>query len=74
MAQRMAMTDDASFALQIRQLGDEELLDFWAQMQQFESSMAQEYPQVIGSAQDYERLILLELQLRSCSRSEQSRC
>ena len=49
---------------------NEELLDFWAETQQIEGMMQQEYPQAVDS-QDYERLIVLELQLRSCNQSFQ---
>jgi len=68
------MTDETTFSLQLQQLEDEELLDFWAQTQQLASTLAQEYPQMADGTRDYERLIVLELQLRSCSRGELSRC
>ena len=70
----MPLTDETSFSLQLQQLGDEELLDFWAQTQQIQGTLAREYPQMANGVQDYERLIVLELQLRSCSKSKTSRC
>ena len=68
MAHRIPMTDELSFAMQLKNLANEELLDFWAETQQIEGMMQQEYPQAVGS-QDYERLIVLELQLRSCNQN-----
>lgn len=63
-----AQNEDISFALQIKQLADEELLDFWEETQQIESALRAEYQQPVAPAQDYERLIVMELQLRSCQR------
>ena len=69
MAHRIALAEDAPFAMQINSLADEELLDFWEETQQIEGFLRQEYNQAVVPAQDYERLIVLELQLRSCARS-----
>lgn len=66
MAQRLPAVDDTPFSLQIKELADEELLDFWEQTQQIESALRAEYQGNVVPAQDYERLIVLELQLRSC--------
>lgn len=63
-----AQNEDISFALQIKQLADEELLDFWEETQQIESALRAEYQQPVAPAQDYERLIVMELQLRSCQK------
>lgn len=68
MAHRIPLAEEAPFALQIKSLGDEELLDFWEQTQHIEGMLRQEYQQTVVPAQDYERLIVLELQLRSCTR------
>lgn len=65
-----AQNEDIPFALQIKQLADEELLDFWEETQQIESALRAEYQQSVAPAQDYERLIVMELQLRSCQRQE----
>lgn len=65
MARRVPMADEASFSTQLKSLADEELLDFWAETQQVENIFRKE--KLFGGGQDYERLIVLELQLRSCS-------
>lgn len=65
MARRVPMAEDTSFSLQLKSLADEELLDFWAETQQIENVLWKEH--VIGDHPDFERLIVLELQLRSCS-------
>ena len=64
MATRLSPADEAPFNIQIKNLADEELLDFWEETQQIESALRAEYQQ------DYERLIVLELQLRSCQRQK----
>lgn len=69
MAYRIPLAEDAPFALQIKNLADEELLDFWEETQQIENVLRRDFQHQIAPAQDYERLIVLELQLRSCSRS-----
>lgn len=68
MAHRIPVVDDTPFSLQIKGLADEELLDFWEQTQQIESALRVEYQGTVVPAQDYERLIVLELQLRSCQK------
>ena len=73
MATRLCEIDDIPFNLQIKGLGDEELLDFWEQTQHIENVLLSEYQANIVPAQDYERLIVLELQLRSCQRPKERR-
>ncbi len=68
MAYRIPLAEDAPFALQIKNLADEELLDFWAETQQIEGLIRKNFHQNVTPAFDYERLIVFELQLRSCSR------
>lgn len=70
MAHRLPPVDDTPFSLQIKMLADDELLDFWEETQQIENVLRAEYQQNVVPAQDYERLIVLELQLRSCQRQE----
>jgi len=65
MATRLSPADEAPFNIQIKNLADEELLDFWEETQQIESAL-----QTVVPVQDYERLIVLELQLRSCQRQK----
>lgn len=64
MARRVPMAEEASFSVQLKSLANEELLDFWAESQQIESVLRREC--TFHGTQDYERLIVLELQLRSC--------
>lgn len=64
MARRIPMAEEASVAVQLKSLANEELLDFWAESQQVEGLLRREL--MFGGNQDFERLIVLELQLRSC--------
>ena len=55
---------------QIKGLKDNELLDFWEETQQLlrMTEEGQEIPENIEYDPEYERIILTELQLRSCMR------
>ncbi|MGD9608589.1 MAG: hypothetical protein AB7U59_04170 [Desulfovibrionaceae bacterium] len=54
---------------QIKNLGDDELLDFWEETQYLERALVEdENPQAEHSV-EYERVILQELRLRSCRRT-----
>lgn len=64
MARRAPMAEETSFVVQLKNLADEELLDFWAESQQIENLLRKET--TFHGTQDFERLIVLELQLRSC--------
>ena len=64
MATRLSPADEAPFNIQIKNL------DFWEETQQIESALRAEYQQTVVPVQDYERLIVLELQLRSCQRQK----
>lgn len=68
MAQFLADPDDFPLQDQLKTLGDEELLDFWEETQYLERFLAEELHEPVAGHQDYERLILLELTLRSCLR------
>jgi len=68
MGQRLPLADDAPFLLRIKALNDNELLDFWAETQHIETLVRNQFDHEVLFAPDYERLILLELQLRSCQR------
>jgi hypothetical protein len=68
MGQRLPLADDTPFLLQIKALNDSELLDFWAETQHIETLVRNQFDQEILFSPDYERLILFELQLRSCQR------
>ncbi len=65
MANFLPQAEDIPFAMQIKNLADEELLDFWEETQQLENAIRSEYQQAITPMQDYERMIVQELQLRS---------
>lgn len=68
MAQFFPHPEDFPLTDQIKALADDELLDFWEETQYLEKFLEEELDE--GESQlEYERLILLELQLRSCQRS-----
>ena len=67
MAYRLsAMEENVPFDVQIRNLPDETLLDIWEEMQQVQSWLSEQYQQGVVPAMDYERMIVHELQRRSC--------
>jgi len=53
---------------QIKTLGDDELLDFWEETQFLEKMLGEEFDPGEAPTQEYERIILQELQFRSCKR------
>lgn len=61
-------TDDYPLQDQIKSLGDEELLDFWEETQYLEKFLGEEIATRPEYSVEYERLILQELQIRSCLR------
>ncbi len=69
MGQFMAGQDNYPLEEQIKTLGDEELLDFWEETQYLDRFLEEESGLQDESNLEYERLILKELQLRSCLRS-----
>lgn len=69
MGQFMAGRDNYPLEEQIKTLGDEELLDFWEETQYLDRFLEEESGFQDDSNLEYERLILKELQLRSCLRS-----
>lgn len=54
---------------QIKTLGDDELLDFWEETQYLEKFLEEEFTDPDESCIEYERLIVKELQIRSCKRT-----
>ena len=70
MANRLPPAEEIPFTMQIKNLADEELLDFWEETQQIESALRSAYQQAVIPVQDYERMIVLELQLRACQREK----
>lgn len=61
-------TEDFPLAEQIKSLGDDELLDFWEETQYLEKFLEEEYSYDGEYPVEYERIILQELQLRTCLR------
>ncbi|MEF2144497.1 MAG: hypothetical protein V3573_03545 [Desulfovibrionaceae bacterium] len=69
MARYILPADDVSFEEQIKTLADDELLDFWEETQQLaRMTHADAAPEGLEYSPEFERLILLELQMRSCRR------
>ncbi|WP_027183349.1 hypothetical protein [Desulfovibrio inopinatus] len=54
---------------QIKTLADEELLDFWEETQYLERILVEEESQENENSNEYERLILQELMIRTCWKS-----
>ena len=66
MAQHTSFTDNLTFEEQIKALADEELLDFWEETQQLAGLVSDDAPpQDTPYNPEYERLILIELQMRA---------
>ncbi len=61
-------TEDFPLSEQIKSLADDELLDFWEETQYLEKFLEEELSTEGFYSQDYEKIILLELQFRSCLR------
>lgn len=64
MATRMAFPEDQPFAVRLKSLADEELLDIWEETQELERILREEWDAELELAPEYERLIVQELQLR----------
>lgn len=65
------LPDSGQFPLedQIKNLGDDELLDFWEETQYLERILVEEESSEAEHSMEYERVILQELMLRSCRRT-----
>ena len=68
MATRLVPADEAPFNIQIKDLADEELLDFWEETQHIERSITWFSQFAPFNQLEFERIILQELMLRSCMR------
>ena len=68
MAQFLPSSMDFPIEEQIKTLGDDELLDFWEETQYLERFLEEEPAGPAATSFEYERLIVQELQLRSCQR------
>lgn len=60
--------EDVPLTMQIKSLDDEELLDFWEETQFLDRFLEEDMHTRTQTSFEYERLILQELQLRSCRR------
>ena len=69
MGQFFLNTDEFPLADQIKSLGDDELLDFWEETQYLDKFLEEEFNPNSEYTVEYERLILQELQIRSCRRT-----
>lgn len=65
MGKRIPFSEEEPFYVQIKSLADDELLDIWAETQELERMLREEWNAELELAPEYERLIVLELQLRS---------
>ncbi len=61
-------TEEFPLAEQIKSLGDQELLDFWEEAQYLEKFLEEDFVCQGDCSLEYERIILQELQLRTCLR------
>ena len=66
MGQYANFSDHGSLEEQVKSLADEELLDFWEETQQLAKMLDQEEMTDIEYNPEYERVILQELQYRTC--------
>lgn len=65
MATRATFPEDQPFAVRVKSLADDELLDIWAETQELERILREEWNAELDLATEYERLIVQELQLRA---------
>ena len=69
MGQFFPDTDQFPLVDQIKNLGDDELLDFWEETQYLERMLVEDENPEADHSVEYERVILQELMLRSCRRT-----
>ncbi|ADU62748.1 MAG: hypothetical protein KUA35_13110 [Pseudodesulfovibrio sp.] len=70
MGQYASFNDQGSLEAQVKNLADEELLDFWEETQQLARMLDQEEQLDIEYNPEYERVILQELQYRTCFKGQ----
>lgn len=68
MGQYFPENDQYPLEEQVKNLADDELLDFWEETQFIERPDHQEVAPIPVNQLEYERIILQELMLRSCMR------
>ena len=65
MGSYIPFADDQPFALKVKTLADEELLEIWEETQQLEGMICKEFHTDIALTPEYEQVIVAELSLRS---------
>ncbi|MCJ2163749.1 MULTISPECIES: hypothetical protein [unclassified Pseudodesulfovibrio] len=70
MGQYANFNDHDSLEAQVKNLADEELLDFWEETQQLARMLDQEEQTDLEYNPEYERVILQELQYRTCFKGQ----
>ena len=70
MGQYASFSAQDSLEEQVKNLADEELLDFWEETQQLARMLDQEQETDISYNPEYERVILQELQYRTCYKGQ----
>lgn len=66
MGQYASFSDNDTLEAQVKTLADDELLDFWEETQQLARMLDQAEPTDLEYNPEYERVILQELQYRTC--------
>lgn len=69
MGQFLPSNDQFPLEDQIKNLGDDELLDFWEETQYLDRLLEDDKGPEVEHSVEYERVILQELMLRSCRRT-----
>ena len=70
MGQYAIFNDQGSLEEQVKTLANEELLDFWQETQQLAKMLGQEEQTDLEYNPEYERVILQELQYRTCRKGQ----
>lgn len=70
MGQYASFNGQGSLEEQVKSLADEELLDFWEETQQLAKILDQENQTDLECNPEYERIILQELQFRTCAKGQ----
>ncbi|SKA71680.1 hypothetical protein [Desulfobaculum bizertense] len=69
MGQYAHQTSQYTLEEQVKGLADEELLDFWEEAQYLEKFLQEEFQAGVGAHLEYERIIIKELQYRTCKKT-----
>ncbi|MDC0335529.1 hypothetical protein OAN24_01345 [Pseudodesulfovibrio sp.] len=70
MGQYASFDAQGSLEEQVKNLADEELLDFWQETQQLAKMLDEQKPTDVEYNPEYERVILQELQFRTCIKGQ----